>query len=282
LLTNAVFEAQPFLSQSVTSNGYDWYPSAWPTGAAKPIVKSDAFRGRKLFVLGDSHAGAYHAMLQQFSDECGVEIHNYTKGGCPVADLLRPANADCAQFLETTLSEIEKRSSPGDIVFLASLRMNRLCYQWAALDEKEVVRIQKSSEAAYQRSLALLEADMIIGRLERKSLTVVLDAPKPIFKAPPLRCSDWFNAGNPVCASGFVLERDFLLEHRRPVMVSLSVLERAHPNLVVWDTFPDLCPSESCSAFDGRKPLFFDGDHLSGHGNRVLYPSFVRVLSRKE
>jgi hypothetical protein len=280
LLTSAVFQkGQHVLSLSVTRNAHDWYPYAWPTGIAKPIVKSDAFRGRKLFIVGDSHTGAYATMIQQFSEEYGVETHEFM--GRPFANLLRPSNAEDKKRIETTLSEIEKRSAPGDIVFLASLRMNRLSDQWAVFDERKVVQAQQSSEAVAQRTLALREADTIISRLEGNSCTVVIDAPTPIFKAPAFRCSDWFNAGNPICAAGFVMERDFLLEYRRPVMVSLNVLQRNHPNLVVWDPFPDLCPSDSCSAFDEGKPLFFDQDHLSAHGNRVLYPSFVRALSRR-
>ena len=29
-------------------------------------------------------------------------------------------------------------------------------------------------------------------------------------------------------------------------------------------------------------PIYFDGDHLSGHGNRVLYPSFLSLLDSVE
>lgn len=29
---------------------------------------------------------------------------------------------------------------------------------------------------------------------------------------------------------------------------------------------------------DGDQPLYFDHDHLSGHGNRVLLPDFDRLL----
>jgi hypothetical protein len=62
-------------------------------------------------------------------------------------------------------------------------------------------------------------------------------------------------------------------------MDSLQSLQTAFPDLIVWDTFPILCSTVICSAFDAAgKPLFFDGDHLSAHGNRVLYPSFVKLL----
>jgi SGNH domain (fused to AT3 domains) len=41
---------------------------------------------------------------------------------------------------------------------------------------------------------------------------------------------------------------------------------------------PTLCSASSCNAFENGKPLFYDGDHLSGYGNDVLYPVFRREL----
>ena len=35
-----------------------------------------------------------------------------------------------------------------------------------------------------------------------------------------------------------------------------------------------LCPGDQCSSWDSEGPLFFDGDHLTGHGNQILYPFF--------
>ena len=57
------------------------------------------------------------------------------------------------------------------------------------------------------------------------------------------------------------------------------------PDVSVWDPFPILCPEQTCSAYREGRPLFFDGDHVSGYGNRLLAPSFgefvVGVADRK-
>jgi hypothetical protein len=108
---------------------------------------------------------------------------------------------------------------------------------------------------------------------------VVVDAPLPVLKAPPYRCSDWFNRGNPIAAPGTDMDRGFLLDLRRPIMDSLAVLRESHPDLTVWDPFFVLCDGEKASAYDGNGlPKFFDGDHLSAHGNRLLVPSFEEAL----
>jgi len=278
LMTHAVFWKQSLLSLSVTRDMRTWYPEPWPSSTGKANSTSPAFAGRRVFVLGDSHVWAYSTMLQKLSDEQGVIVRQYTKSGCTVANLLRVSKPECSQFTRESVSRITSEAAPGDVVFLASLRMNRLGDQWKTLNESDVVAEQQSDESAAQRANALKETDDLIAGFERASLTVMIDAPKPIFKSPPFRCSDWFNSTNPICSGGFRMDRSFLLSYRMPVMESLAKLNQVHARLSVWDPFPILCSTETCSAFDGSIPLFFDGDHLSAHGNRVLYPSFVSRL----
>lgn len=278
VFSGAVFKAQPYISLSVTKDRMKWYPDELPSNSKETSIASRLFRSRSMFVLGDSHAGAYETMLSNLKGEQGVKVYVFTKAGCSVANLLKVSTPECSQFIQNTLSEIEKKAAPGDIVFIASLRMNRLGDQWEIFNESDVVANQLSSESYMQRLSALHEADTLITRLEKVSLIVVMDAPKPIFKSPPFRCADWFNLDNPICSGGFTMSRNFLLEYRKPVMESMDILARNHKNFVAWDTFPTLCPKENCSAFDEKGPLFFDGDHLSAHGNRMLYPSFLTML----
>ena len=76
------------------------------------------------------------------------------------------------------------------------------------------------------------------------------------------------------------MKKVILLEHRKPVMKSLNKLRILFPNIIIWDPFPILCKTDICSAFDKNLPLFFDGDHLSAHGNRILYPSFLSIIKK--
>nr|WP_268794352.1 SGNH hydrolase domain-containing protein [Pseudomonas avellanae] len=119
----------------------------------------------------------------------------------------------------------------------------------------------------------------MLNRLKATQVHIIIDAPKVLFKASPNRCSDWFNRMNPVCSPGLEIDRAQIERLRAPQMKLLELLERDNPNLTVWDPLPLLCPTPTCSAFDDNgKPLFFDSNHLSGHGNRVLTPSFTQVL----
>ncbi len=282
LLSNFIFKSQPTIGLSVTKNKEIWYPHEWPTEIIDGPEK--IFIGRKLFAIGDSHAGAYSTMLQKLSDEYGVEIVKLSTGGCGVANLLRPAmgkGEKCIKEIENLIAKVESSASAGDILFLASLRMNRFGDQWALFSDKKIADSQYSEKSLSDRKAALREAEDLLKKFEKLQVKVLIDAPKPIFKSPPFRCSDWFNSSNPVCLSGFILPQKILLEHRQPVMDSLDKLADNFPELAIWDPFPILCETSVCSAFGkNNMPLFFDGDHLSAHGNRILYPSFKSLIKR--
>jgi hypothetical protein len=62
---------------------------------------------------------------------------------------------------------------------------------------------------------------------------------------------------------------------RKPIVDSLQQLAAAVPNARVWDPFPILCPpGTQCSGYSSGHPLFFDSDHISGYGARLVYPAF--------
>jgi hypothetical protein len=238
---------------------------------------------RRLFVIGDSHAGAYKRMLGRYANERAVSVWLYSGGGCSVANLLRPdaaLSSECAAGVKASISDIVADAKPGDAVLIASLRMNLLSDQWATHDVEAVKTDQENPDSRRAREQALDDASKLIRELERHGLRVIIDAPKPVFAIAPFRCSDWFNSRNTVCSAGFTQSRVFLLDFREPIMASLRRLMEQHENLAVWDPFPILCPNDPCSAFDRGKPLFFDGHHLSGYGNDVLYADFSDFLEK--
>ena len=82
----------------------------------------------------------------------------------------------------------------------------------------------------------------------------------------------------PACAGGLSVPRAEMEALRAPQMAMLERLSARYPALHVWDPMPLLCTPQRCAAMDGDQPLFFDQDHLSGHGNRTLLPDFDRLL----
>ncbi|MFA5631199.1 MAG: acyltransferase family protein [Porticoccaceae bacterium] len=326
-LASLTYAQREALSLSVTGDTRTWYPYEYAVTTDKEQPRPLA--GRKIFVVGNSHAAAYATMLREAADRLGVKHVIIQTGFCNIGNLLLNIGEEpeCQQRIEQVLARIDTESSPGDLVFFASLRTYRLIDQWAAFDygsvlpftdepfarnhrlhvldrtiaeidnlagraaaregdaellqQAELRQYVRSPYAESRRLLALDEASQLVETLAERGIQVLFDAPKPVFQMPPYRCSDSFNRGNPICALGPRVERAALLELREPVMESLETLASTYANVSLWDPFPLLCPGAVCSVYDAQGlPLFFDGDHLSAHGNRLLYPDFANILLR--
>jgi peptidoglycan/LPS O-acetylase OafA/YrhL len=264
------------LSLTETRDSYLWQAyKHYPREPVEPLDDPEV-EGRQLFVLGDSHTAAYRTLLKLVELRMGVQVREYEHGGCAVVSLIAANPVDCTAQREAALADIEARANPGDLVWLASLRMPELSgREW-----------QASEQAAWAQALSEIDTEQagqsaraILTRLEATQAQILIDAPKPLFKGPPNRCSDWFNHMNPVCAAGLSVERAQLETLRAPQMQLLTALQREYPTLHVWDPLPLLCPYSACSAYDkDGKPLYNDADHLSGHGNRVLEKGFTETL----
>lgn len=76
------------------------------------------------------------------------------------------------------------------MLFLPSLRLRRLADQWGGVAAKEDDRADFNSD----RSAAGAEALALVTSFEERGLSVVFQAPTPIFHSPVVRCSDWLNA----------------------------------------------------------------------------------------
>lgn len=294
----ALFRAHRHLSLSVTRDYHTWYPSSSPSSpdderpkkcvsSASPA--SDHSGGecditgsaRQIFVSGNSHALSYETMLFMLEQRTPFNVTSYRLSSCTLLSLDIPMaddSARCRAFYESVIADIELRLHPGDIVFLPSLRLPRLATEWALLSEADALEKLNGGQARQSRQRAVDEANNVLDRLVRRGAIVILEAPKPIFRAPPFRCSDWFNRHNPVCEPGLTMSRDYLLAYRKPVLDAMTTLSQQHENVFVWDPFDSLCPKATCEAVVDGTPLFFDADHLSGHGNLVLYPDFVAFL----
>ena len=297
LAADALDKHRHLFSLSVTRQARIWYPADWaaeesPGGGChvsrfyEPFAGGALLKSRRsgcqghdvqLFVTGNSHALAYTTLLARLTREQPYEVAMYYRSDCAFMELdmaLREETPACRAFYAALLADIAKHARPRDVLFLPSLRLPRLGDQWATYSEGTVKREWHDLRAAQPTALA--EAARTLKFLGTRGLRVVFEAPKPIFRSPPFRCSDWFNRRNPVCAAGLSMPRAVMLAYRQPVLQAMETLEG---NFVsIWDPFDSLCPNATCEALRQGTPLFFDGDHLSGYGNELVYPGFLEFL----
>jgi peptidoglycan/LPS O-acetylase OafA/YrhL len=275
----------------------DWYPRAdlatqradgcgveitEKTNAGLPVVvmapKSCAEQrpGFTLFVVGDSQADAYAAMLSAYASDTRTRIVTYASLGCPTIEFVQVVEV-CKFQTTRVLAEVRREAKPGDIVFTSSLTIPRLREQWSAEHFAIADSVARQSARGVRRE-AIGQAQEFLGDILNAGVQVVFELPKPIFSTPLFRCSDWFNRANPVCRDGQEVRRDMLEQYRLPVMQTAQIIQEKFRGFHLWDPFTVLCPDASCRMTRDGKPLYFDGDHLSGYGNRVLLPSFTAMI----
>lgn len=274
-----LFKHQSQITLSQTGETQVWYPHRYPSDL--PTEHHPVLTNRTLFVVGNSHTDAYATMLGLLEQQVGIRVHASQLERCAFGNLMSTVRDDsgCAKVVDDYLNFLKVEAKPGDMVLLASLRTHRLSNQWFRLPPEEVLE-QSQSEATQQLlHAAYLETESIVQAMLDMGLIILFDAPKPVLKSPVYRCSDWFNRQNPICAEELGVSRDFMEQLRTPVLNSMHTLAATDPHIYVWDPLPMLCNKEQCPAYSASgEPLFFDGDHLSAHGNRVLYPSFKQFI----
>ncbi|MEY4977759.1 MAG: hypothetical protein RLZZ352_29 [Pseudomonadota bacterium] len=261
---------QPILSLSVTADTQAWYsrPSShqkdWLHRSDKPVI----------YALGDSHAGILGVALQELEKKLGVESKIITESGCPIASLRILPTPHCQQFIENVIPELIQRFRPGDVVILVSLRTQRISNHWGLIPNA----VEKNQPSLNTLNTTRQHAERIIDQLLNAGFKVILSAPLPMFAAPAYRCSDSFNRFNPVCKPGLEIPQRQALQWRETAMKQIELIKATHTTLTIWDPFFDICPGNFCKAVDGE-PLFFDGDHLTGAGNRRIVPSLIKAVT---
>ncbi|CAK0769943.1 hypothetical protein CCP4SC76_5240027 [Gammaproteobacteria bacterium] len=303
-LASRINEAQFRISIStVARNAADWYPHGADTNPAYPhcVVETvtrpigtgytSTYSRRHcdlpvaaappVFAIGDSHAIGYAGLYKEYVMETGAPVSVYNDGGCPFLSLKPEEESEkCRADAKAALEDMLGRIRPGDVVFLSSLRLPRLCDQWIRFSDSQAKEMFFSGWAA-ARARAVTAAEGVLRQFHAKGAYVVLEAPTPVFRSPTFRCVETYNRTNPICRDGTEIDRKEVEQLREPILSAFGHLASVVPNVGIWDPFPVLCPpGPVCSAFsrDGR-PLFFDGDHVSGYGNHMLLPSFRAFVS---
>ncbi len=298
-----LYEKQNSISiNDVTRNFRTWYPEVFqPEGAITPCRATYSVQGfpfgemiqfkpqcthdqkeTVLFVFGDSHAKAYSPMLMKLASETQTTVNLYTGGGCPYLDLRVPfvdrTDPICLGFWKEAQADALKKIQPNDILFLASLRMIRFGDQWEFFKDRNPNEMNYSSQSLDKMIQSQKEALNWLRPFSEKGVRIIFEAPKPNFRSPPFRCSQWFDSGNPICQPGLTIERSVLESLRDPVVTSEIEIAKEVKGVEIWDPFPLLCPKDQCSPYSNNQSNFFDGDHISARGNDLLYPYFVQLI----
>lgn len=292
--------AQRELSVSTVMRNYDdWYPGGsniasnaqgcqateTTTGLlGSPVITygragCDApISGPRVFAIGDSHALAFAAMYRQYALNTGAQVTVYGNGGCPYLSLMQWRDDACKPQTDAAIADMKTKMKPGDVLFLPSLRLPRFTEHWERFKERDVYEEMQSYTDGRRQAVEL--AKKSLAQFDATGIHIVMELPLPEFHVPFFRCADSYTGSNPVCDASKTMGREKFEAFRKPVVDSLHDVVAGIPNATTWDPFPVICPpGPVCNGSMEGRPLFFDGDHISGYGDGIVEPSFEKAMA---
>lgn len=259
---------------AAASNPEDWY--APPLPLANPNFSR--FSDKTIYVLGDSHAGAYSTIFKNLQEVDGADIKLFQQGGCAFPPTVFRLSGACKDFLDKSVKEILSSAKTGDIVFLPGLRLSRLMNDEKAFEDAVLLSGVMSAEARKNILEGVNLITTYLSLMKERGIIVFYELPKPLMKVMPYRCFDWFNEMNPVCTAGFSIKKDFFEKYRHPIVEEINKIKREYPNISTWDPMLLLCNDIECNGKLNNHPVYFDSDHLSAYGNLILLDNFKKFI----
>lgn len=223
----------------------------------------------RLFIIGDSHAGAYQRAAWQIAASGAFRTEILTLGGCRVISAIdTPPIEGCQAFLDQAQARVAREGHSGDVVLLAGLQTARYV-AGAATD-----RARPLSPVAIAASRKRLTALAALGP------AIIVEAAKPVVPVPQYMCADWYTRGNPVCRLPPNAGPDDVFRRMTEANFGIAQVVSGIPGIIMWDPAKVLCNGRHCEGYRDGKPLYFDQDHLSAYGNDILRPDLLAVAKR--
>jgi len=230
-----------------------------------------------LVLIGDSHAGQFgNALWETFPDETLMVL---TRVQCLPFINAETMDGKCRETYETAIRFLENSASIKTVI---------LSGYWAYLlsggfeASGEHWRIPRAPTARQIESFKS-HATQFLTRVLAAGKTIIWLKDVPDLDFNIRQCFDYrpwrLTSGN-VMAECWIDEGAFRRRVRPTDDVVEEVLAR-FPAVKVFDPRPLLCRDGKCFATDGTMPYYFDGDHLSIYGTRMVMSALAAQQFRR-
>lgn len=238
----------------------------------------------RAILLGDSHADAVTTALAAAVPPRGGGIMDWSYIRCPTLMGVRSAASHyvaeqkCSAFLEWAVDQLKQ--VPADVPLVIVNRTSSY-----AVGAKEFWKAQANVPSVYF-SEPRDKADAAFLNEFTRGITdtaCLLAKDRPVYLVRPIP-----EMGINVPEA---MSRAMVLGRRADIGISVDEYHKRHD--FVWaaqdaahercgvrilDVLPYLCADGRCSASRDGRPLYYDQDHLSEFGNRLLVPMFATVF----
>jgi len=231
-------------------------------------------------LIGDSHSSAVVTALGEAAEKHGRGVIYLGRGGCPSIDGVEKTDADynCRKRYETVFKQVQMQAPDIPVVMV-----NRTSFynmggnELRFLDEPQGFISERVSsynvdwfQKEYQQHLIKTLCDLAQSRV----VYIMNPIPEMGVDVPQTVAKRHFRGDT---EEVFILKKEYYKRHK----VVLEAQEKAEQQcgIKILDPLPYLCDEEKCYGSRKGKPLYFDDDHLSEYGNKLLTPMFEEVFS---
>ncbi len=238
-------------------------------------------------VIGDSHAGSIMRAVEAALPNTNLHVLDWSMSGCPTVQGLKMAPKDstlqCPDFIQYTLSK--HKNLPQDVPLIVLSRSSAYAYGTKDRPSEFIAiyfgdtpvpmgQINQQHLDAYQNAITDTACELA------KIRPVYLVRPTPEMPV---------NTPNAVARS--------LMWGKEMRDVTISMSEYHQRNATVWeaqdaaakrcdvkilDPIPTLCWDGYCRGMKNGRPMYYDDDHLSEYGARLLTPMFETVFTNNQ
>ena len=240
----------------------------------------------KAIIVGDSHADALTTSLASAYDLKKEGIVALTKASCPF--ILNIQVFEEYKCLEENIKRMEfLKNNYANVPIFWVARTG--VYIYGQLDPSRIKNIQDTQPLIYFTKKYTSVEPALLGELEKNLNTTIREAAKnrPIYLVLPTP-EMTFNVPRVVSKELLLGNRnsepfrseELYLKRNEPIIEIIKKVGASN-NVKVLDPTDYLCDSGKCNALYKGRPIYYDGDHMSEYGNKLLTPMFKSAVSAK-
>ena len=251
-----------FLPLELSGLPYD--PTCVVDGDKRPL-KADTFdlctvlpkikNGKRIWALGDSHAGHLQGLLYSVYERAGLGVHLIETPGQSFP-LSRGTKFEPRDII---FEQIKGNLHIGDIVLLSRLFLDR-----------------RNGKKVSDLSFWLEDVIRFARSLSLKGVSVVIVGPPPMFKFENINTCMSMWSGSSYCD----VYRTSILADIKEVYDIIEESTKQQGNIYTFNQFEILCPESNVKCSPSRKGVFLfrDKDHLNSLGSASLSDHFMQFL----
>lgn len=239
----------------------------------------------KVIAVGDSHASALVSSLAQAQPNGNAGVVQWTYSNCPFLPGLKQlpstqgADYKCAEFIASV--EFRESVLPASIPIVVIARYASLAFganeEQNEFDAPGVYfsKIYVASTPQFLDEFASHITSSACELAKRRTVYLVRPIPEMGFDVPRTLSRRM--------AFGVADELSISMDAYRKRNAWVWAAQDAARDLCgvkILDPLPYLCHDGRCYGNKGGRPLYYDDDHLSEFGNRLLVPMFAEVFKK--